>query len=379
MPKVSSKKFFAEQSAHSRVKADIVFKYVTTWATVMLNPKFNQKGEAAYIDLFSGPGSYEDGARSTPLLIVEEVLKKQLLKDGLKTYFNDLRSAHTESLRQEIGSLPGIRNLRWTPVYTSAPASISLIDSFGLSSEIPQFFFLDQFGWADVSPAIIKRIFLNRKCECAFFFRTPRVIAAVTNPNSESTMQTLFGAARLNSMRASFGSATCDKEALVLNELKETMREAGATHFQPFPFRLREDNSPKQHLIYLGQHEKGLAIMKDIMGGSSSAHHSGVPLMGFSEAPTQHLLFEPDPIPSLQADLLSTFAGRAVSVAQVFSEHHPTNERFLLRNYQEALRRLEQSSAVSAIPPAQDRPKRTGTVTMGEMVKIIFPSGKVAQ
>ena len=47
MPKVSSKKFFAEQSAHSRVKADIVFKYVTTWATVMLNPKFNQKGEAA--------------------------------------------------------------------------------------------------------------------------------------------------------------------------------------------------------------------------------------------------------------------------------------------------------------------------------------------
>jgi three-Cys-motif partner protein len=379
MPRVSSKKFFAEQSAHSRVKADIVFKYVTAWATVILNPRFNQKREAAYIDLFSGPGSYEDGARSTPLLIVEEVLKKQLLREGLKTYFNDLSSAHTESLRQEIGSLSGIHNLRWTPVYTSAPASISLIDSFKLASEVPQFFFLDQFGWADVSPAIIKRIFLNRKCECAFFFRTPRVIAAVTNPNSESTMQTLFGTARLNSMRASFASATCEREAIVLNELKETMREAGATHFQPFPFRLREDNSPKQHLIYLGQHEKGLAIMKDIMGATSSAHHSGVPLMGFSEAPTQHLLFEPDPIPILQADLLSAFAGRAVSVAEVFAEHHPTNERFLLRNYQEALRRLELSSAVSAIPPAQDRPKRTGTVTMGEMVKIIFPSGKVAQ
>ena len=103
MPRVSSKKFFAEQSAHSRVKADIVFKYVTAWATVILNPRYNQKCEAAYIDLFSGPGSYEDGARSTPLLIVEEVLKKQLLKDGLKTYFNDLSSAHTESLRQEIG------------------------------------------------------------------------------------------------------------------------------------------------------------------------------------------------------------------------------------------------------------------------------------
>jgi three-Cys-motif partner protein len=133
MPKVSSKKFFAEQSAHSRVKADIVFKYVTAWATVMLNPKFNKKGEAAYVDLFSGPGSYEDGSRSTPLLIVEDLLKKQLLRNGLKTHFNDLSDAHTDSLRQEINKLPGIESLRWSPVYTSVAASISLIEGFVLT------------------------------------------------------------------------------------------------------------------------------------------------------------------------------------------------------------------------------------------------------
>ena len=142
MPKVSSKKFFAEQSAHSRVKADIVVKYVTAWAVVMLNPKFNKKGEAAYVDLFSGPGSYEDGSRSTPLLIVEDVLKKPLLRNGLKTHFNDLRSAHTDSLRQEINRLSGIESLRWNPVYTSVAASISLIDGLGLSRDTPQLLFL---------------------------------------------------------------------------------------------------------------------------------------------------------------------------------------------------------------------------------------------
>jgi len=376
MPKVSSKRFFAEQSAHSRVKADIVFKYVTAWATVMLNLRSNRRREAAYIDLFSGPGSYEDGARSTPLLIVEEVLKRDLLREGLRTYFNDLSKAHTESLRQEIGSLPHITSLRWQPEYKSAEASIGLIDSLGLSSDTPQFFFLDQFGWADVTPTMIRHIFRNRRCECAFFFRTSRVIAAVTNPNAEPTMRILFGSVRLNALRRSFASPRCEKETVVLTALKQTMREAGATHFQPFPFRLREENSPKHHLIYLGQHEKGLAIMKDIMGRSSSTHHSGVPLMGFSESPIQPLLFEPDPIPALQSDLLEMFAGRIVSVAQIFSEHHPTNERFLFRNYQEALRRLEESAVVTADPHAKNRPKRSGIVTMSEDVKITFPSRK---
>jgi three-Cys-motif partner protein len=258
MPKVSSLKFFAEQSAYSQVKADIVFKYVTAWASIMLNIRSNRKREAAYVDLFSGPGSYEDGARSTPLLIVEEVVKRPLLRNGLRTYFNDLSKIHIESLRQEINSLENVKLLKWSPEFRSAGASIELIDSFGLSPDIPQFFFLDQFGWADVTPAMISRIFRNRMCECAFFFRTSRVIAAVTNPNVELTMKGIFGATRLGSMRDSFRTPRCDKEATVLEALRQTLREAGATYFQPFPFRLREENSPKHHLIYLGQHEKGL-------------------------------------------------------------------------------------------------------------------------
>jgi hypothetical protein len=105
MPRVSSNKFFAEQSAYSRVKADIVFKRVTAWATVIFNPRFNQNAKR-------------------PILIVEEVLKKQMLRDGPKTYFNDLSSAHTESLRQEIGSLSGIHNLSWTCGLHKHPPSI---------------------------------------------------------------------------------------------------------------------------------------------------------------------------------------------------------------------------------------------------------------
>jgi three-Cys-motif partner protein len=376
MPRVSSKKFFAEQTAHSRVKADIVYKYVLAWAGIVLSPRYNTAGEAAYVDLFSGPGSYDDGARSTPLLITEQVLKKSHIRGGLRMFFNDKIPSLTNSLRQEIRGLPQIETLRYAPRFSSEPASIALIESFGLRRDTPQFYFLDQFGWAEITPSLVRHIFLSQKCDCAFFLRTPRVIAAVTNPNSEQTMTSLFGRSRLESLRTDFKQRPRQKEAIILDCLKETMKEVGAIYFQPFPFRVSDENSSRQHLVYLGKHSKGLEVIKDIMARSSTMHHCGVPVMGFTDGPVQFGLFTPDPIPDLQAELLRSFAGRTASVGEVFEEHHVTSERYILRNYQEALRRLEASYCVLASPGAAERPTRNGIVTMSELVKITFPSGR---
>jgi three-Cys-motif partner protein len=373
MPKVSSKKFFAEQTAHSRVKADIVYKYVLAWAAIVLSTRFNSTGTAAYIDLFSGPGSYDDGARSTPLLIAEAVLKKPQLVQGLQMFFNDINPSLTNSLRQEISGLKDVTTLRHAPRYSSLPATVGLIDSFGLSLDVPQFYFLDQFGWADITPALVRRIFKNHKCDCAFFLPTPRVIAAVSNPNSREAMVTLFGEAGLESLKRSFRDRPREKEFVVLEHLKEAMSVAGAHYFQPFPFRLGDGNSPKQHLVYLGKHSKGLEVMKDVMDRSSTMHHDGVPQMGYIDGPVQHGLFNPDPIPGLQSELLTFFAGRTATVGEIFEEHHVTNECFLLRNYQEALRRLEAAGCIKTAPTSFERPTRTGIVTMSELVTVTFP------
>jgi len=373
MPKVSSKKFFAEQTAHSRVKADIVYKYVLAWAAIVLNPRFNSTGTAAYVDLFSGPGSYDDGARSTPLLIAESVLKKPQLVQGLQMFFNDINPSLTNSLRQEISGLADVTTMRHAPHYSSLPATIGLIDSLGLPLDVPQFYFLDQFGWADITPDLVRRIFKNRKCDCPFFLRTPRVIAAVSNSKAQEAMVTLFGARGLESIKRSFRDRPREKELVILEHLKETMRLAGAPYFQPFPFRLGDGNSPKQHLIYLGKHSKGLEVMKDVMDRSSTMHHNGVPQMGYTDGPVQHGLFNPDPIPELQNELLTFFAGRSATVGQIFEEHHVTNECFLLRNYQEALRRLEAAGCVKTTPSSSERPTRSGVVTMSELVTVTFP------
>ena len=58
--------------------------------------------------------------------------------------------------------------------------------------------------------------------------------------------------------------------------------------------------------------------MKDIMGNASSRHFQGVALMGYSDVSPGPSLFEADLIPGLQRELLSFFAGRELSVGQIF-------------------------------------------------------------
>jgi hypothetical protein len=192
-------------------------------------------------------------------------------------------------------------------------------------------------------------------------------------------MKALFGDSGLESLRKEFNQRPREKEDIILKCLKMTMRAAGAPYFQPFQFRVSDGHASRQHLIYLGKHSKGLEVMKDVMARSSTRHHGGVPIMGFTEGPEQFGLFAPDPIPELQEQLLRIFAGRTLTVGEIFEEHHVTSERFILRNYQEALRRLESSSDVQASPGATERPNRSGTVTMSESVKISFPSLRRAQ
>ena len=51
----------------------------------------------AYIDLFSGPGRYDDQSKSTPLLVLETILTNADLTNWMVTLFNDKDKANIES------------------------------------------------------------------------------------------------------------------------------------------------------------------------------------------------------------------------------------------------------------------------------------------
>lgn len=64
--------FFSEQREQSKIKTTILTKYFDD-CTKIIGPRF-RNGRIAYIDLFSGPGKFEDDSLSTPLLILEKCI-----------------------------------------------------------------------------------------------------------------------------------------------------------------------------------------------------------------------------------------------------------------------------------------------------------------
>lgn len=121
--------------------------------------------------------------------------------------------------------------------------------------------------------------------------------------------------------------------------------------------------------------------MKSIMGGESSSDRHGVPAFGFNPRDKDRVqaeanaprLFEmsPDPLEALADMLLADFAGRTATTKQIYQEHQ-IGRRFLLKNYQDALKRLEAEGRIQTDPPATER-MRGGKMTFGENVKVTFP------
>ena len=93
--------FFVDQSEQSAVKAHIVSSYFSAWSRVI--QKWNTP--MAYIDLFCGPGKYENDKPSAPLLVVQNTLANPALLNRMNFVFNDKDPNNISMLKQAISQI----------------------------------------------------------------------------------------------------------------------------------------------------------------------------------------------------------------------------------------------------------------------------------
>lgn len=373
---MSTEQFFDEALEQSKVKAEIVAKYFWVWAKVILSTVKRTGGNIAYFDLFAGPGRYKDGTRSTPLLVLEQAIADPGLRQRLVTIFNDVDEQNGHSLEQAVQALPGIGSLTHAPQIYSHEVGSEIVKMFEQVQLIPTFFFVDPWGYKGLSLRLVNSVLKDWGCDCIFFFNYNRINMGLPNKSVEEHMNALFGEDRANRLRQRLKLLSPEeRELTVVEEIAEALKEMGGTYVLPFCFRNEKGTRTSHHLIFVSKHFRGYEIMKRIMAEKSSRVSQGVPSFVYSPADErQPLLFDlARPLDDLEGLLLTAFAGRTLTMGQIYQEHS-LGRPYISRNYREVLRQLEADGKIITSPPASQRRKVKGEVTFADEVLVTFPS-----
>lgn len=357
--------FFAEKSDHSNVKTTIATKYFATWASIV-GPK-TRANRIGYVDLYAGPGRYVDGAKSTPLLILEQAIGNPTLRDMLVTYFNDAKPAHADSLEGSINALPGIGTLKYQPKIDKSKVGPDTVAKFG-KPLIPTFAFIDPYGYKGLSLGLVNAVIKDWACECLFFFNYNRINPGINNPVVAPHMEALFGASQLAELRTNVQKCSpAERETRVITALTDALHALGGTYVVPFRFKMDDADRTSHYLVFVSKNFLGYEIMRGVMGKASTYGINGIPSFEYNPKPP---LFFPDgrTLEALGEALMVDLAGKMMTVDEVF-EHHSRGKLYVKRNYKDALIQLEAEGRVIPSRPAAERRKGT----LADDIKVTFP------
>jgi len=372
--KGKKKKFFAAQEPQSAVKAAIVAKYFLPWAHISRQ----RTGRVLYLDLYAGPGIYDDGSPSTPLLVLQQIIDHPELHDKVVTFFGDKDQRTISKLDVNIKGLPGISNLKFPPVVKAGEVTGKLAEQLAALRLVPTLMFLDPCGYKGISADIIRAVLQNPGSECVLFFNYNRINPAIRNPDVRHHVDAIFGTERVDKLFAALPALdNAGTERMVMEALRESMREIGAGYVQAFRFR----KGPRitHHLVFIGTHPLGHKIMKDVMSKHSNHSSQGVASFEFVQAKDTASISmfneEPHPIDDLKVDLLKTFAGKSVTVKCIFEQHN-LGTPYVLKNYKDAVRELMRDGKIPVGTRTEEHkpPLKYPYNVMPDDVLIRFPS-----
>jgi three-Cys-motif partner protein len=348
--------FFDESSEQSRVKAMIVAKYFDAWAKVITRQQHVSR--IAYMDLFAGPGRYQDGTMSTPLLVLDKAIADPVLRQKLVCVFNDKNEQNTADLENAIKNHPGIDQLRYKPEVQNEEVGSEIVKEFEAVKLVPTLFFVDPWGYKGLSLGLVNAVVKDWACECIFFFNYSRINMGLSNPFVVDHMNALFGSSVADDLRRRLAAYPTprDRELDIVETLCHALNPDGNRFVLPFAFKADTGMRTTHHLIFVSKSVLGYSIMKEIMAKESSGAEQGVPNFVYNPADKRFpVLFEYDrPLDELQGMLMKEFHGQTLSVQSIF-ERHNVGKRFIKKNYKDVIMSMEGNFLVTTSRTDQNR------------------------
>ncbi len=366
---------FDAQREQSAVKTEIVTKYFSAWVKVLKN-KNNKLG---YIDLFSGPGVYKDGAKSTPIIILENILSDNYMRDHIVTWFNEKDRDLYNELVENIKNIRDIEKLKYKPIIKNDAVDYDTPKWFAKRELIPCFSFIDPAGYMGLSLNLLKALGKDYGSDIIFFFNFNDINRGITNDKVTSHMEQVFGKSSYSALLKKIKRSPGDRETIIINEMAVALKREGMKFVLPFRFKLEGKNRTSHYLIFASKKFLGYKIMKEIMHKAGEKDYEGVGKFEFipscdKEKGIQLSIIDlfNSSLDELKEHLLNMYRGKSGTLERLY-EVDAGDNRFLIRHYKKIILELEEEERVLCIPPRNERRPYKGKPSLNEKtVKIKF-------
>ena len=354
--------FFEKQTISSRIKAKIVSEYFPCYCKIIV--KKYQPKEIRYIDLFSGPGYYEDGNSSTPILIARQCKNDEYLRNKVKMIFNDNQyySALEQNFLKEFpeGTFAKKPHFGKSTVGENQAISDFLITNThnGKCNDYPSVLFIDPFGYKGIETKILAQFLKNWGNEIFLFVNTKRIHPALENEKFEGLMQDLFPTT-LDKIKLDrrFKLAVAEKLSLIIDCLGEEYKNilGGALFYTAFKFQEEDINATSHYILHLSKGARGYDLIKTTYNDFANVGtiFDGVNTYTFDAKKYGSDVKELFDLTSINIDKLKDelyvkFKGKEVSSNDLFERHH-ISCLYSRSHFTEALRRLVEEGKVKSI------------------------------
>lgn len=349
--------FFKTQTASSKIKANIVANYFPKYCKIIL--KSRQK-EIRYLDLFAGPGIYEDGSLSTPILIADACAKDVDLKNIVHLMFND--NEHIESLKKNFEARYDESTFLFKPKFgDKTVGEDEKITAYlrkkntTLKNPYPTLLFFDPFGYKGINTKDLANFLCNWGNEIFLFFNIKRIHAAVENEKFDDLMTELFPTTieTIRSDRKYVGKVQ-ERLSLIIANLADEFKKIVPNVFHcAFKFQEEDSNTTSHYIIHFTKHNRGYDLVKQIyndfdnLGATLGANGDYTFDAKKLDMGDGQIDFGDQNIYVLGKELLEKFKKRKLSAIQLFNEHQALS-KYCRTHYSDTLRDLVEQGKVKA-------------------------------
>ena len=317
------------------------------------------QSELLFVDGFAGPGCYSRGEDGSPLLAIKSVLSHSsplpvpiaflFIEEDLERC--GILRKNLEKYAQEIQKSPSIKSVKVERSDCETRVKALLDEREKNSVHVgPALFFLDQFGYCDVSMNLIKRIMSHRLCEVFSYLNWDHMHRFLTDPSKWESLSKTFGG---NEWKPVLDMELRQRAAFILRTYRTALAtKTGSEYVWQFTM-LDEADSPLYWLFFCTRSLRGLEEMKKAMWRVD-------PRGGFrfsdKDDPSQTHLFAEYTDQSLADELARNFADRILTIAEI--------KAFVLSEtpackFKDCLKAMEKSERIRPINPPPDRRKGT--------------------